>query len=186
MYEILDTRLTTYNEKRLIQGSIKGDPLMQKELYFKYMPAMYNRAVRMLSDTELAKDLTQEVFTQVFKDLHRFRGDSTLGAWIKRITINKCLNFLKVERRMSIVPMAENFEKEEEEVPVSEFNVKKVHEAIKTLPQGCRTVFNLYLLEGYQHDEIAQILDISVSTSKTQFRRAKRLLQEQLKSTIYE
>ncbi|MFK7806311.1 MAG: RNA polymerase sigma factor [Saprospiraceae bacterium] len=173
-------------DDQLIKDCIAGDSVAQKKLYGQYMPAMYNRAVRMVVDREQAKDLTQEVFTQVFKDIHRFRGESTIGAWIKRITINKCLTFLKTKQKMKLVPIEEQFDLAMEDTPKSTFDVRLIHNAIQELPLGCRTVFNLYLLEGYQHDEIAQILDISVSTSKTQFRRAKMLMQKILKPLRYE
>ena len=155
---------------------------MQKELYRRYMPAMYNKAVRMLSDKEMAKDIIQEVFTQVFKDIGQFRGDATLGAWIKTITIHKCLDYLKANSKWKIIEMSEHFDIEEEVKNPISFDVQKIHTAIQQLPKGCRTVFNLYLMEGYQHQEIAQILGITESTSKSQYNRAKKLLQALLQS----
>ncbi|MEL6865870.1 MAG: RNA polymerase sigma factor [Bacteroidota bacterium] len=173
-------------DQQLIQACILGQRLAQKKLYLRYMPAMYNRAVRMLADAELAKDVIQEVFAQVFKDLKRFRGTSTLGAWIKRITINKCIDELKQRKRFSWVTLEQQGEWEQEEVEVREWEVKRIHKAIQELPEGCRTVLNLFLLEGYQHQEIAEILNISLSTSKSQYHRAKKLLRQHLKLKVYE
>lgn len=179
----MNTQLSTIDIQVLIQQCIEGNTVAQKELYVRYMPAMYNRAVRMVADREQAKDIIQDVFAIVFKDLARFRGDSTIGAWIKRITINQCLNFLKASQKISFVAYEDRFERAEETEEPPEYKLKKIHRAILQLPEGCRTVLNLYLLEGYRHKEIAEILGISESTSKTQFRRAKKLLLEILKSS---
>jgi RNA polymerase sigma-70 factor (ECF subfamily) len=146
---------------------------------------MYNTVVRMApSDTD-AEDIVQEAFIKVFQNLSQFKGDSTLGAWIKRIVINTALNFLRRHKRINYL----NTEIEDTlaqplEADVQETDIHRIHQAIKTLPEGCRLVFNLYLLEGYQHKEIAQILGISESTSKSQYQRARRLLQRQLKGAM--
>lgn len=182
----MSDQLSNIDIQDLIQQCIKGDTLAQKELYVRYMPAMYNRAVRMVADQEQAKDIIQEVFAIVFKDLARFRGESTIGAWIKKITINQCLNFLKASKKMAFVAYEDHLDRAEEEKETPRYNIKMVHKRIQQLPEGCRTVLNLYLLEGYRHGEIAKILDISESTSKTQFKRAKRLLLDLLKSTTNE
>ena len=182
----LNKPIQTNELQHLIQECIKGNAKAQKKLYAQYMPAMYNRAVRMLADREQAKDIIQEVFVLVFKDLARFRGESTIGAWIKRITINQCLNALKASSKMNFVAYEDRFDRADEKEEAPQYDIQLVHRAIQELPEGCRTVFNLYLLEGYLHKEIAEILDISESTSKTQFRRAKKLLLENLKSTNHE
>ncbi|MBT8219619.1 MAG: RNA polymerase sigma factor [Bacteroidia bacterium] len=174
-------------DQQLISASLKGDRVGQSRLYKKYAQAMFNTAIRMVSEREIAKDLTQDVFVKVFQDLGRFRQESTLGAWIKRITVNTCLNHLKKAGRMQFQEVEveklkmHDMADEESKTP----DMKIVHKAIKGLPNGCRTVLNLYLLEGYQHKEIADILSIKESTSKTQYRRAKQLLQDQLKSQLY-
>ena len=174
-------QLIDIEENSLIQKCINGDPLAEKDLYSKYMLAMYNRAVRMLADTEDAKDVIQIVFVQVFKDLKNFRSESSLGTWIKRITINKCLDFLR-SHKVQFVELEEIENESEEDIPLC-LSVSEIHQAIRRLPDGCRSIFNLYLIEGYQHKEIAQIMKISESTSKTQYRRAKILMRELLKIT---
>jgi RNA polymerase sigma-70 factor (ECF subfamily) len=132
-----------------------------------------------------AEDIIQEVFVKVFQKLSDFREESTLGAWIKRITINTTLNFIRQKKEIKFMEN-EEFERTnliQEETKVDpEFSMQQVHRAIKKLPAGCRVVLNLYLLEGYQHQEIATILDISESTSKTQFRRGKQLLANELRT----
>lgn len=175
--------VATTEERELVSRSIAGDNRAQHGLYRKYVKAMYHTALRMVGKTADAEDVTQEVFTKVFANLKSFKGDSTLGAWIKRIAINTTLNFLRKERQIRWVDLENSPEPSVEFVPMPEpntANLKRIHAAIKVLPEGCRVVFCLYLLEGYQHQEIAEILHISESTSKTQYRRARGLLQKAL------
>jgi len=175
----------TSEEQTLIQQCLRADPQAQEQLYRRYVDAMYNIIVRMVSEKMYAEDVLQEVFTKVFRNLHSFKGDSTLGAWIKRITINTSLNFMRKNGRMQFTELEEERFAEPPKMPeqkTQNWDMSRIHEAIKQLPDGCRTVFNLYLLEGYQHKEIASILDISESTSKTQYRRARQLLREMLDS----
>ena len=175
--------VATTEERELVKRSIAGDNRAQYGLYRKYVKAMYHTALRMVGKTADAEDVTQEIFAKVFANLESFKGDSTLGAWIKRIAINTTLNFLRRERKIRWVDLESSPEPSVEFVPMPEpntANLKRIHSAIKVLPEGCRVVFCLYLLEGYQHQEIAEILSISESTSKTQYRRARGLLQKAL------
>lgn len=179
----MENLLQLSEETKLIQQCVKGNPIAQKRLYQQYMNAMYNRALRMVGEEEMAKDIVQEVFLEVFKNLKNFRGEARLGAWIKRITINTSLNYLRKNRKIQWVSL-ENVEDTITEVNKRELDIKKIHQAIRKLPVGCRTVLNLYLIEGYQHKEIAQILGISVSTSKTQYQRAKALVRSYLETEL--
>ncbi len=144
---------------------------------------MYHTVVRMVGNSEDARDIIQEAFIKVFNSLETFRKDSTLGAWIKRITINSALNFLRKAKRTQTMPFEDNLnETPMETEEVKNISMKTIHNAIKSLPEGSRMVLTLFLLEGYQHKEIASILGITESTSKTQYRRGKLLLQEKLKT----
>lgn len=177
--------VATTEERELVRRSIAGDNRAQYGLYRKYVKAMYHTVLRMVGKVADAEDVTQEVFTKVFTNLGSFKGDSTLGAWIKRIAINTTLNFLRKERQIRWVDLENSPEPSVDFVPMPETNtanLQRIHQAIKVLPEGCRVVFCLYLLEGYQHQEIAEILSISESTSKTQYRRARGLLQKALGS----
>jgi RNA polymerase sigma-70 factor (ECF subfamily) len=172
-------------EQRLIAQAIQGRAEAQRDLYLRYVDAMYHTVIRMAPSAEDAKAILQDAFIKVFQKLDQFKGESTLGAWIKRIVINTTLNFLRSRKRIGYLPpeMAENLT-HAQETEMEEIDLHRVHNAVKTLPEGCRLVFNLYLLEGYQHREIAQILGISESTSKSQYQRARRLLQQQLKDVL--
>ena len=167
----------------LVEQCLNGQQQAQQDLYQKYVQAMYNVAVRMVNHSEDAEDIIQEVFVKVFRNLHTFQGESTLGAWIKRITVNTTLNFIRKEKRNKEVDLAEGTDIPEiiEEIDAAKYSMAQIHHAIKQLPERCRVVLSLFLIEGYQHQEIAAILGITVSTSKTQYRRGRQLLQEILK-----
>lgn len=172
-------------EQHLVARAKQGQTEAQRDLYLRYVDAMYNTVIRMAPSAADAEDIVQEAFIKVFQKLDQFKGESTLGAWIKRIMINTTLNFLRRHKRISnLHPEMTDTLPQPAETEVVEIDLHRVHAAIKTLPEGCRLVFNLYLLEGYQHQEIAQILGISESTSKSQYQRARRLLKQQLKNAV--
>jgi RNA polymerase sigma-70 factor (ECF subfamily) len=130
-----------------------------------------------------AEDLLQNSFVDIYGKINTFRFQSSIGAWIKRIVINNCINFLK-KRRLEIVSLEHQHDDRWDEPEPTDSNlslkVKDVKSAISQLPDGYRVVFNLYTLEGYDHKEIAEILDVSEATSKSQYSRAKKKLREML------
>lgn len=141
---------------------------------------MYNTALRITRNTALAEDVIQESFLSAFQSLVYYRGDASFGSWLKRIVINKAITLAKKESRWDLVENDEDLDSEDVIQPEPEYNVEQVKQAINQLPDGFRTVLSLYLLEGYDHKEIAEILDISESTSKTQYKRAKERLRKSL------
>lgn len=173
-------RLDIHHE--IVERCRLGDREAQYKLYTLYSKAMYNICVRMLHDQEEAADMLQEVFIEVFNRLKSFRFESTIGAWIKRITINKCINSLR-KRKADLTYLDEwemiEEEAEHEEAEV-ELDVSMVRRAMEVLPQGSKTIFSLYLLEGYDHKEISEILNITESTSKSQYMRAKQRVRQEL------
>lgn len=176
------TQFSTEIHKDIIEASKKGDQKSQYKLYQLYSKAMFNICYRMMNSFEEAEDMLQEAFTEVFAKLHTFRYESTFGAWFKRIVINKCIN--EIKRRKADLVLYDEFHtldsEEEQDVELNSDNleVKKIHNAMESLPDGYRVIFSLYMLEGYDHSEISEILDISESTSKSQYMRAKRKLKE--------
>lgn len=145
---------------------------------------MYNVAYRIVHDEEEAQDVLQEGFISAFRNLKNYRGDATFGAWLKRIVVNKALNAVK-RKKMDRFPDEGQVEVMEESVDEFQdfpFTVEKVRGAMDRLPDGYRMVLSLYLLEGYDHGEIAEILGISESTSKSQFNRSKKKLRELLEN----
>ncbi len=169
--------------RRLVEACQRQERQAQYKVYQLYNKAMYNIVLRMVGNSEDAQDVLQDAFVSAFKNIAQYSGKATLGAWIKRIVINKSIDHLK-KRRLKIVDI-ENVaykmcEEEVDNQPFYEVAPGRVHDEIKGLPEGCRVVFSLYMLEGYDHREISQILGVSESTSKSQFSRAKKLLRERL------
>ncbi len=165
----------------LVKQCKEGDRSAQYKLYELYNKAMFNVALRIVNNRDDAEDVLQESFINAFQNLHSFEFRSTFGAWLKRIVINKALTLLKSKKDF-IESWHEGIDREEEEDHHGsevELKVEKVKRAMTHLPDGFRTVLTLYLFEGYDHKEIAEILGIAESTSKTQYLRAKvKLLQE--------
>jgi RNA polymerase sigma-70 factor, ECF subfamily len=169
-YQVND--LNTYIHAPLIEECKKGSRKAQFKLYNQYSKAMYNLAYRILNNKEDAEDILQETFVDCFRNLDSFKFRSTFGAWLKKILVNKCINQLK-KRKVDLKLCEElpnNISTEESEIV---YNTKKIFKSIAMLPDGYRVILTLYLLEGYDHTEISQILGISVSTSKSQYSRAK-------------
>ncbi|MEP7237578.1 MAG: RNA polymerase sigma factor [Ferruginibacter sp.] len=168
----------------LVERCLKGDTLGYKELYVRYSKAMYNTCLRMLNNVAEAEDVLQESFIEAFKNLERFEHRTSFGGWLKQICINRSINQLK-KRKIGLVDMEQAGYDHADEMPVDEveitLQVELVKKAIMKLPDGYRTVLNLYLLEGYDHEEIAEILQVAESTTRTQYMRAKQKLLQLLK-----
>lgn len=150
---------------------------------------MFNTAFRITGNEDEAEDVLQESFVAAFRSLDFYRGDAPFGAWLKRIVVNKSITWLK-KRKWDRLPEDDRWDVPEElttdETENFPASVEQVRKAIDELPEGYRTVLSLYLLEGYDHAEIGEILGISESTSKSQFNRSKKKLKEILQSKIYE
>ncbi|MCB0761356.1 MAG: RNA polymerase sigma factor [Flavobacteriales bacterium] len=169
--------------KDLVERCRRGDAKAQHELYHAYAQAMYNVAYRIVNDRFEAEDILQECFVTVFRKLDTFRGDSSFGAWLKRVVINRSINTVK-RRKMEFDRMDENnnepvyVEEEETESEWTNYTVADVKKAMAELPEGYRVVFSLFMFEDWSHQEIAEELGITESTSKSQLNRAKKKLKE--------
>lgn len=163
---------------KLIDGCLENDPLSQKRLYERYADAMYTLAYRIINNEQEAMDVLQDTFVIVFTKLDSFRKESTIGAWIKKILIREALRKLKSIKR--VVQLEEITADEHVEWP-DDVSGQELHQAIQELPDGYRTVFTLIEVEGYAHKEVAELLNISVGTSKSQLFRAKQILQKKLR-----
>ncbi|RVU01593.1 sigma-70 family RNA polymerase sigma factor [Mucilaginibacter limnophilus] len=152
------------------------------ELYRLYSKAMLNVAFRIVGNIAEAEDILQESFLHAFNKMSDFRQETTFGLWLKQIVVSRSINLLR-KRKMAWAEVEdvelENIADEEiEDDSEQQYKVAQIKEAMKELPEGYRVVISLYLLEGYDHEEIGQILNISENTSRTQFLRAKRKLSE--------
>ncbi len=164
----------------IVEACKRNDRQAQFRLYDLYSQAMYNICLRMLNDVEEAQDVLQNSFIDVFTKLNYFKYKSSVGAWIRRVVVNNCINHLK-KRRLELVPLESYHHPEVEEATDATYcdlDVEKVKQGVRQLPDGYRAVLTLYLFEGYDHIEIAEIMNISVSTSKSQYNRAKKRLRE--------
>ena len=172
--------------KELIDRCKAGDIKAQYTLYKLFSRNLYNIAVRFMNNTMDADEIVQDTFITAFNKINDYRGSGAFGQWLKRITINNCISVLRqrklyfddLEKGNPAVDSADDIEES--------IDPRIVHNAIRELPDRARTILNLYALEGYKHKEIAEILGITESTSKTQYKRAKQLLLDKLKSVIHE
>ncbi|NBA87929.1 sigma-70 family RNA polymerase sigma factor [Emticicia sp. CRIBPO] len=163
------------SETELIDGCRKHDPKFQRQLYDRYKNAMYSLAYRLVGDFEDAQDVLQEAFIEVFRNLDSFKGESTLGAWIKTILTRKAIKKFRSRIRF------EKYEDLPENTLIeweTGMDVEMLEKALLSLPEGFRTVLVLYEIEGYKHTEIARMLEISEGTSKSQLFYAKKKLKE--------
>jgi len=170
--------------KTLVEQSKKGDRKAQFALYHQYVDSMFQISLRMLNNRADAEDILQESFVKAFKNLKQFKYESSFGAWLKKIVINNCINHLKKRKLNWIAIEDAQFDVSEETAENNQYQLPKIEqvkETIKQLPDGFRVVLTLYLFEGYDHKEISQILNISESTSKTQYYRAKNKLRQLIK-----
>lgn len=167
----------------IIDKCRKGNRQAQAELYRRYYKAMYNVSLRILNHSAEAEDVMQEAFISAFKQLSKFRGEVSFGVWLKRIVINKSIDHTR-KRKELLKEEVHLLEETDEivEVNYSEIRAEEIRKCIGRLPDNYRIVLTLFLMEGYDHDEIAEILNISNGSSRTIYHRAKT----KLKSIIVE
>jgi len=174
---------------KLIEACKSNNKKAQIELYRKYNQAMYNIAFRLLQNTEDAEDITQESFLSAFKKIHQFKAEVTFGAWLKKIVINNSINLLKKNQLTTVNIKETNYTQIEINQNDVELNgdiiLKDIKETINVLPEKYKYVVMLYLIEGFDHIEISEILNISVTASKTQLMRGKIKLRKALKLKGY-
>lgn len=169
-------------EEVILKGCLRNDPTAQRELYNQYSPKMLAVCYRYAHNREDAEDMLQEGFIKVFLQLRTFENRGSFEGWIRKIIVHTCINILKKNKKFNEsvdLIHASAIQIREDSVPAV-VQVKQIVECIRTLPIGYRTVLNLFAIEGYSHREIAQLLDIEESTSRSQFTRAKSMLEDLL------
>jgi RNA polymerase sigma factor (sigma-70 family) len=167
----------------LLQQCIDGKPSAYRTLYDRYSRAMFNTALRIVNRVADAEDILQESFTDAFMQLKNFENKSTFGAWLKQIVVYKSINFLK-KQKLSLIDLDNTGDLAEEDETDDEavwYTVDLIKQKVQELPDGYRTVLSLYLFEGYDHEEIAEILNTAQSTVRTQYIRARQKLLTLLK-----
>lgn len=166
----------------LINRCRSQDPSAQYELYKLYSKAMYNTALRITGNSEDAEDALQEGFLSAFRNINSYREEAAFGAWLKRIIVNKSITLWNKRKVKMETGLDDQFDLPEIESEEPQYDVSAIKAAMVELPDGFRNVLSLYLLEGYDHSEIAEIMGITESTSKTQYKRAKERLRTILTS----
>lgn len=171
----------------ILDGCIAGDQKAQFQIYKLYYKAMYNTSLRIVNDTMEAEDIMQEAFLSAFEKINTYSGTVSFGAWLKKIVINRSLDSLAKRKAIfedieSHVGIRDDSSDELLRNEETDLRAEEVKNAIEKLPDGYRVILSLYLLEGYDHDEIAEILSISSSTSRSQLSRAKQKLVGELRT----
>ncbi len=167
-------------EEAILKGCVRNEAAAQRELYNQYSPKMLAVCYRFAHNREDAEDMLQEGFIKVFTQIHSFENRGSFEGWIRRIVVHTCINILKKNKKFNEsvdLIHATSLQVREESVPAV-IQAKQVVECIRMLPIGYRTVLNLYAVEGYSHREIANMLDIEESTSRSQYTRAKVMLED--------
>ncbi len=171
----------TYNEDKLVALCTSGDRKAQRQLYERFYKKMFVIALRYSKTTFEAEDILQEAFVKVFQNIVEFKAGSTLEYWVKRIVINTSLKQnRKFFDKMHMDDVSVMRDEPSEEFTLTAYNFQELLAFIQQLPAGYQAIFNLYAIEGFKHHEIAEMLSISEGTSKSQYARAKVLLQKMI------
>ncbi|MFC4232016.1 RNA polymerase sigma factor [Parasediminibacterium paludis] len=169
----------------LVKKARKGNAEAQSSLYHQFSKAMFNICIRMAGNRSDAEDILQDAFILAFKSLHQLKDALTFGGWLRRIVVNECIKHSKKSFYWQDWEEADHEHRTEDAVEWwQDIDMAIIHQQIKALPDGCRQVFNLYVLENYSHKQIAENLGISEGTSKSQYSRAKQLLKERITKHI--
>jgi len=175
----------SYSDTDLLEGCIRGDRKMQRELYNRFAPKMYGVCLRYAGSAEEAEDILQEGFIKVFRKIASYRGEGSFEGWIRRIFVNTAIEYYR--KKTYLQPITEHEENSVEGKYLSVLDnlaEKDIINLVQQLSPGYRTVFNMYVVEGYTHKQIADVLGISEGTSKSQLSRAKQILQELVQAHI--
>jgi RNA polymerase sigma factor (sigma-70 family) len=180
---------SNYNipESDLIRACIAGNRAMQEELYRRFAPKMYAVCMRYANNADDAQDLLQEGFIKVYRNLEKFRAEGSFEGWVRRVFVNTSIeHFRRKNTLYSITEKEENVIEDSDITALDNLAEKDIIALVQELSPGYRTVFNMYVIEGYSHKEIGKILGISEGTSKSQLARAKAILQKKVQERLEE
>lgn len=172
-----------HTDGELVEGCLKGDRKMQHMLYQQYAGKMFMVCLRYAPGRLEAEDILQEAFIKVFDKIGQYRAEASLASWIRRVVVNTALNSQRSKLYMyPMVDMENMHGMAGQEATLSAYQLQDLLQLIQELPSGCRLVFNLYAIEGYSHKEIGELLEVSEGTSKSQYARARQLLQSRIEA----
>lgn len=173
------------NIDKIVKLAIKNNALAQREIYSRYHAEMLGISIRMVGQRDVADDVVQEGFIKVFANLKKLKDPTKIRGWIKRIVLNEALSYIRKVQYFEPIDQEKIEEHyEEEECWYSDISFDKINQEIDRLPNGSRQIFTLYLIEQYKHREIAEMMNISVSTVKSQYQYALKILRSNLKEVI--
>lgn len=169
------------SDEKLVKGCLKGDQLYQKTLFDKFSPRMLGIAERYTKNSDEAHDVLQETFIKVFDNLKKYKHTGSLEGWIRKICVNSSLDYIRRTKNLKLNDDVEEVEyklSSNQETVLERLAAEDLMEILNELPMGYKAVFNLFVIDGFSHKEIAEQLQISVNTSKSQFSRARQLLRK--------
>ena len=176
MGEVIDLHR---DEKELIRQAVATNRFAQERLFNKFSPKMLSVCRQYIKDLHKAEDVMISAFMKVFLHLESYSHSGSFEGWIRRIMVNECISFLRVQKKLHYTEEEYFFEESTDEIN-QQFSLEQIQALIDNLPEGYRTIFILYAIEGYKHREIAKMLRISEGTSKSQFSHARKILQQQI------
>ncbi|MFY8182257.1 MAG: RNA polymerase sigma factor [Flavobacterium sp.] len=166
-------------EKELIQLAVENNRHAQHKIYSKFSPKMLSVCRQYIKDLHQAEDIMITAFMKVFTNLKNFKHEGSFEGWIRRIMINECISYIRVQKKVKFIEDENYFEESFNNIE-SQFSVEDIQFLIDNLPDGYKMVFNLYAIEGYKHQEIAEMLGINEGTSKSQLSHARKMLQNNI------
>jgi RNA polymerase sigma-70 factor (ECF subfamily) len=167
------------NEREMIQMAVEHNRHAQQQLYGQFSPKMLSVCRQYIKDLQQAEDVMITAFMKVFTNLKNFEHKGSFEGWIRRIIINECISFIRVQKKVNYIEEESYYEESFNNIE-TEFSTAEIQFLIDQLPDGYKMVFNLYCIEGYKHQEIASLLQINEGTSKSQLSHARKLLKEQI------
>ncbi len=170
------------NDSQLIKQSLQNNRQAQKLLYEKFSPKMLSLCAYYIKDLQQSEEVMLNGFLKVFTKLKQYSQQGSFEGWIRKIMVFECISYLRKKNKLIFTDNIEIFEPIIENEVELTIAVEDLHNYINTLPEGCKIVFNMYVIEGYKHAEIAEILNVGIGTTKTQLYRARKALQEMISS----
>lgn len=166
-------------ERELIELAVENNRHAQQKIYSKFSPKMLSVCRQYIKDLHQAEDIMITAFMKVFTNLKNFKHEGSFEGWIRRIMINECISYIRVQKKVKFIEDENYFEESFNNIE-SQFSVEDIQFLIDNLPDGYKMVFNLYAIEGYKHQEIAEMLGINEGTSKSQLSHARKMLQNNI------
>ncbi|SNR75333.1 RNA polymerase sigma factor [Flavobacterium sp. ov086] len=166
-------------ETEIIKLAVENNRQAQQQIYSRFSPKMLSVCRQYIKDIQLAEDVMITAFMKVFTNLNKFENKGSFEGWIRRIMVNECISYLRVQKKVKFTE-DEIYVEESFNAIDSKFSTDQIQLLIDALPDGYKMIFNLYAIEGYKHNEIAKMLGINEGTSKSQLSHARKMLQKQI------